>query len=128
MEWLTGDLFSLLSSPQHQGVYDLTIDIQCFHIFPPPLRARLSSLTHSLLRPGGKALVVVGSNGGGGGEEKGYCGPPRLSQEELMGGWVGGKEEEWKVVSCEERRFDRTPAYGETPPLCWVAVFEKLCL
>ena len=23
-------------------------------------------------------------------------------------------------------RFDPTPAYGPTPPLCWVALFERL--
>ena len=142
VEWLVGDLFTLLATPRHKGQYDLIIDIQCLHTFPPSLppsfssssspppprtRLTLARLTHSLLKPGGRALIVVGNNRGKDGGQQGGRGPPLLSNEEVRelcreGGLEEGGEE---GEGLRESRFDRTEAYGEHPPWCWVGVFRR---
>ena len=142
VEWLVGDLFTLLASPHHTGQYDLVIDIQCLHTFPPSLppslpsslppppprtRLALARLTHSLLKPDGRALIVVGNDGGREGGKEGGRGPPLLSKEEVIevcreGGLEEGGEE---GEGLREGRFDWTEAYGEMPPLCWVGVFRR---
>lgn len=142
VEWLVGDLFTLLASPRHKGQYDLIIDIQCLHTFPsslppfpssspspspPRTRLALARLTHSLLKPGGRALIVVGNDKEKYGGQQGKIGPSLLSKEEVMefcreGGLEEGGDE---GEGLREGRFERTEAYGEHPPWCWVGVFRR---
>jgi hypothetical protein len=73
----------------------------------------------SLLRTKGIALVVTGNDR----EAALSCGPSVLSKDNLINHFI--KDGLFSLLEINENRFDKTDAYGETPPLCWVALFER---
>lgn len=89
---------------------------------PTPPRSTHTRATR-LLRPGGLALVVTGNAE----EPPRVPGPPALTQEEVLAPFLGSTESppRFTLGSLTQGRFDLTPAYGPTPPLCWVARFER---
>jgi serine/threonine protein kinase/SAM-dependent methyltransferase len=103
------------------GAFDFLVDVQTFHAIYHLDAARLVRSMASLLRNRGLALVVTGNSGEA---EKGNgMGPSTLSQKDLVTYFCGGKL--FRVAEIREARFDPTPAYGEEPPLCWVALFVR---
>ena len=75
----------------------------------------------SLLRNRGLALVVTGNSGES--ERSDGMGPSVLSRSDLIEYFCADKL--FQVAYIREGRFDPTPAYGDHPPLCWVALFVR---
>lgn len=64
-------------------------------------------------------------------------GPPALTREEVLTPFLGdvayaaappsmAAHGRFRLRKLDRSRFDQTPAYGPTPPLCWVALFERV--
>jgi hypothetical protein len=53
-------------------------------------------------------------------------GPPVMTREELVGPFTRGEHPLFCLLGdVQPGRFDKTEAYGDLPPLCLVAVFQK---
>jgi SAM-dependent methyltransferase len=127
IEWiqadmLRDDLFSIAGV--EKGAFDFVFDMQCFHVVRSIDESRAVDVLYSVLRPGGRAMVVVGAPLEAG-EPVFVNGPPILTQEELLAPFLGRGFELIRIYSS---RFNDTPKYSAElphPPRCWVALFQK---
>ena len=104
-----------------KGGFDFLVDVQTFHAIYHLDAVRLVRSMASLLRHRGLALVVTGNAGEA--QRSAGMGPSVLSREDLITYFC--TENLFRVAQIRESRFDPTPAYGDEPPLCWVALFVR---
>ena len=120
--------FLELSSVYFQSVAgsaDLIIDVQTWHAVRKSSgsdeeRQYLQQACR-LLKPGGHMLVVCG-NSDDATNEAGSRGPSVVSAAEIQTAFGTPC---MRIVSMNAGQFDPTPAYGSTPPRCWVVELER---
>jgi SAM-dependent methyltransferase len=102
-------------------VFDSAIDCGLFHVFSDDDRRRYVAGLATVVKPGGRLLLLCFSN-----EEPGTIGPRRVSRRELETAFAEG----WTIESIEPARFEvRTdiPNLNFSPggPKAWVAVVRR---
>jgi SAM-dependent methyltransferase len=104
--------------------FDFVFDMQCFHVVRSIDESKAVDVLYSVLRPGGRAMVVVGAVPEAG-EPVFVNGPPTLTQEELL---LPFQRQGFELMSIYGSRFNNTPRYMAElphPPRCWIALFRK---
>lgn len=92
--------------PPEIGRFDTVVDSGLFHVFDDADRARYVDTLGSLLRPGGRALVLCFAD-----TVPGRGGPRRVSPGELREAFADGWSVEWIRESVFETRGGGVPAY-----------------
>ncbi len=124
VEFVEADIFRVPQThPSFKAAFDCLVDVQVFHAIYQLGAPRVVANMAWMLRKRGLALVVTGNDREEVGEEGGGCGPAKLKQADLLEFFTA--EGLFTVVEIREARFDPTPAYGDIPPLCWVALFLR---
>jgi hypothetical protein len=109
------------------------LDCQTFHAVRGAGGERALEAAAALsafLAPGGRLLVIAGNASE---PSRLARGPSMLTREQLLDPFttspsadqLTGSNLPLRLVSLRETRFDPTPAYGSSPPLAWVAIFER---
>ena len=118
--------FLELSSVYFQSVAgsaDLIIDVQTWHAVRKSSgsdeeRQYLQQACR-LLKPGGHMLVVCGNS------DDSDCVPDETTVSEAQIQIAFGETPCMRIVSMHADQFDPTPAYGSTPPRCWIVELER---
>ncbi len=116
--FLVMDALALKELPE---VFDSVIDSGLFHVFSDEDRKRYVEGLASVLRPGGKLLLLCFSD-----EEPGTQGPRRVSKQELHDAFAQG----WVIDSIEPSRYEVWPdlkdlTFSEGGPRAWLAVVRR---
>jgi SAM-dependent methyltransferase len=121
IEWVLADILDESALHSFRAAFDVVIDVQTYHALAGTIAPRevVAAAIGDCVRPGGRLLIVAGNANE---PPRLVPGPSLLTRDELVcpfeaAGLVLG--------SLEATRFDATPAYGDTPPLAWVALFTK---
>jgi ubiquinone/menaquinone biosynthesis C-methylase UbiE len=101
--------------------FDSVVDSGLFHVFSDEDRKTYVAGLATVLKPGGKLLLMCFSN-----EEPGDQGPRRVSKEELHDAFARG----WQIESIEPARFETRPdftefTFSEGGPKAWFAVIRR---
>ncbi len=102
-------------------VFDSVIDCGLFHVFSDEDRVRYVIGLGSVVKPGGKVLMICFSD-----REPPGDGPRRVSQAEIHHAFANG----WEVESIKEVRFETRPdlqdiQFSEGGPFAWFCVIRK---
>ena len=102
-------------------VFDAAIDCGLFHVFSDDDRRRYVEGLATVVKPGGRVLLLCFSDA-----EPGTVGPRRVSQRELETAFAVG----WSIESIEPARFevrDDIPNLNFTPggPKAWLAAVRR---
>lgn len=94
--------------PPAIGRFDTVVDSGLFHVFDDPDRERYVEVIRSLLRPGGRALVLCFAD-----TAPGRGGPRRVSPDEIREAFAerDGWTVEWVGEAVFETRGGTVPAY-----------------
>lgn len=100
--------------------FDTVIDSGLFHVFSDQDRQSYVEGLATVLKPGGRLLLMCFSD-----EEPGTQGPRRVSKQELQDTFAHG----WVIESIEPARFQITPdlkdmQFSEGGPKAWFAVIR----
>jgi SAM-dependent methyltransferase len=121
VDWRQLDVLDDAICSPFYASFDVVVDVQTFHAIAKVVAPSVVVATSiaAFLRPGGRLLVMTGSADE---PQRLDPGPTLMSRDEVVGPFVAAG---LLLVSIRSSRFDRTPAYGDAPPLAWVAVFIK---
>ncbi len=102
-------------------VFDSVIDCGLFHVFSDEDRARYVTGLASVVKPGGKIVMMCFSD-----KEPPGDGPRRVSQDEIRDAFAQG----WDVESIKEARFETRPdlkdiRFSEGGPFAWFCVIRR---
>jgi SAM-dependent methyltransferase len=102
-------------------VFDSILDSGLFHVFNDQDRQRYVSGLASVLKPGGKLLLLCFSD-----QEPGDHGPRRISRQELEQTFSG----KWEIELIEETRFEIRPDFQEVSfspggPLAYLMIARR---
>jgi SAM-dependent methyltransferase len=121
IDWVLADILDASTLRDLRAAFDVVVDVQTYHALAGTIAPRdtVAAAFGDCLRPGGRLLVIAGNATE---PPRLVPGPSLLKRDELVcpfetAGLV--------LESVEASRFDATPAYGDTPPLAWVAIFSK---
>jgi len=117
--FLVLDALALKNIPE---VFDTAIDSGLFHVFSDEDRRRYVEGLASVLKPGGRLLLLCFSD-----EEPGIQGPRRVTQHEIREAFADG----WDVEEIRPARFEvRTDlediTFREGGPKAWFSVIRRL--
>ncbi len=101
--------------------FDTVIDSGLFHVFNDADRQRYSDGLASILKPGGKLLLLCFSD-----DEPGTQGPRRVSMKELGDAFALG----WRIESIKPARFEVRPDvkdfnFSAGGPKAWFMVAQR---
>ena len=118
VNFLVMDALALKDLPE---VFDTAIDCGLFHVFSDDDRRRYVEGLATVVKPGGRLLLLCFSD-----EEPGTIGPRRVSRRELEAAFANG----WTIESIEPARFEvRTDipnlAFSPGGPKAWLAVMRR---
>ncbi|HEX4146064.1 MAG TPA: class I SAM-dependent methyltransferase [Pirellulales bacterium] len=118
VNFLVMDALSLQNLPE---VFDSAIDCGLFHVFSDDDRRRYVAGLATVVKPGGRLLLLCFSD-----EEPGTVGPRRVSRRELESAFTDG----WTIESIEPARFavrDDMPELPFSPggPKAWLAQVRR---
>ncbi|HEY1784017.1 MAG TPA: class I SAM-dependent methyltransferase [Pirellulales bacterium] len=118
VNFLVMDALALKDLPE---VFDSAIDCGLFHVFSDDDRRRYVAGLATVVKPGGRLLLLCFSD-----EEPGTVGPRRVSRQELESAFVQG----WTIESIDPARFevrDDIPNLNFSPggPKAWVAAIRR---
>ena len=116
--FLVMDALALKDLPE---VFDSVIDSGLFHVFNDDDRRRYVEGLGTVLRPGGRLLLLCFSD-----EEPGTQGPRRVSRKEVGEAFAEG----WEVESITPARFEVRPdlkdlSFSEGGPKAWFVVARR---
>lgn len=102
-------------------VFDSAIDSGLFHVFSDEDRARYVAGLASVLKPGGRLLLLCFSD-----KEPPGDGPRRISQQDIYDAFAGP----WQVESIEEARFETWPdleglSFSPGGPYAWFCIIRR---
>ena len=112
------DALALKEMPE---VFDSAIDCGLFHVFIDDDRRRYVEGLASVVKPGGRLLLLCFSD-----EEPGTIGPRRVSKREIETAFA----RDWAIESIEPIRFairDDIPDLSFSPggPKAWIAAIRR---
>jgi SAM-dependent methyltransferase len=112
------DALALKDLPE---VFDSVIDSGLFHVFGDEDRRRYVEGLATVLKPGGRLLLLCFSD-----EEPGTQGPRRVSKNELHHAFAVG----WNIESIEPSRYEVRPdlkdlTFSEGGPKAWFVVVQR---
>ncbi|HTU25228.1 MAG TPA: class I SAM-dependent methyltransferase [Pirellulales bacterium] len=118
VDFLVMDALALAALPVQ---FDAAIDCGLFHVFSDADRPRYVAGLASVLKPGGRLLLLCFSD-----EEPGTIGPRRVSQSELRAAFASG----WTIESIEPARFAIRPdmpnlEFSPGGPKAWLATIRR---
>lgn len=118
VNFLVMDALALADLPE---VFDHAIDCGLFHVFSDEDRHRYVTGLATVVKPGGRLLLLCFSD-----EEPGTIGPRRVSRRELETAFA----EEWTIESIEPARFEIRSdipnlAFSPGGPKAWIAVIRR---
>lgn len=100
--------------------FDNVIDSGLFHVFSDPDRARYARGLETVLKPGGRLLLLCFSD-----QVPGEVGPRRVKRQELREAFAGA----WEIESIEPARFEIRPEtkvlFGGEEPKAWFMVARR---
>jgi SAM-dependent methyltransferase len=116
--FLVMDALALKDLPE---VFDSVIDSGLFHVFGDEDRRRYVEGLATVLKPGGRLLLLCFSD-----EEPGTQGPRRVSKNELHHAFAVG----WNIESIEPSRYEVRPdlkdlTFSEGGPKAWFVVVQR---
>jgi methyltransferase (TIGR00027 family) len=116
--FLVKDALTLRDWPER---FDTAIDSGLFHVFSNEDRARYVEGLKTILRPGGRLLLLCFSD-----ETPGTIGPRRVSQAELRAAFA----QWWQIESIEPSRFETRPEsrqmFAGEDPRAWFLIANRL--
>jgi len=118
VDFLVMDALALKDLPE---VFDAAIDCGLFHVFSDDDRRRYVEGLATVVKPGGRLLLLCFSDA-----EPGTVGPRRVSRRELESAFANG----WTIESIEPTRFEvrgDIPSLNFSPggPKAWLAVVRR---
>lgn len=101
--------------------FDSAIDCGLFHVFADDDRARYVSGLATIIRPGGKLILLCFSD-----KEPPGDGPRRITEQELRAAFAN----DWEIESLEEAQFEVRPdlediRFSEGGPYAWLGVIRR---
>ena len=132
VNWVEADildenLFNFNKEIQKES-FDIVFDLQCFHVLRTVNSKRTCEVIFNLLKKGGKLMIVVGATLHPYTRDNPILstensnGPPKISIDDFL---IPLTKVGLKAISIKLSRFNKTSSYGDSPPLCWVGIFEK---
>jgi len=132
VNWICADLlddeFFLKNKNIVKESFDVLFDMQCFHVLRNLNENKAVEIMYDLLKKKGKLMIVVGAclesyakDDMQNNSENNY-GPPKIFIDDFL---IPLTNKGFKALSVKLSRFNTTKVYGDTPPFCWVGVFEK---
>lgn len=119
VEWILDDILHA-GLTYMKGQFEIAIDVQTYHaIRTNENQYVVAEAISSYLAQNGILVVITGNNNE---SLSSTTGPSMLSRHQIEEPFIRAG---LKLLSITEDRFDKTLAYGEQPPLCWVVTFQK---
>lgn len=121
VEWVCADVLDAAALRGMHASFDVIVDVQTYHAIAGSVvpHEAIASAIAAMVRPGGRLLVVAGNAAE---PPRLVPGPSLLTRDEVICPFEAAG---LVMESLATSRFDVTPAYGDTPPLAWVALFSK---
>lgn len=132
VNWICADLlddnFFINNKNVEKESFDVVFDMQCFHVLRTKNQSKAVDVIFDLLKKDGKLMIVVGAsleaydkNNLINNSEKNN-GPPKILIDDFL---IPLTKKGFKALSVKLSRFNKTVAYGDNPPFCWVGIFVK---
>lgn len=116
VQFLRTDGIAWLAS-QPAGSVPFLCDVQVYHTMPHELRCEYAAAMAHALHPKGRVVLAIGAALRASDATSERAGPPLLQLSDAL---LPIEAAGLTPVSITVHQFDRTPAYGEHPPPCWV--------
>ena len=132
VNWICADLldnqFFEINKNIEKESFDVLFDMQCFHVLRTKDENKSVEIMFDLLKKGGKLMIVVGASLEPYAKENiqtdsaNNSGPPKIFIDDFL---IPLTNKGFKALSVKLSRFNKTLAYGDNPPFCWVGIFER---